>query len=77
MDMATAMRMGRADLVAPAYQSQVYTNAAYQDSPGMKEYNAMDAQDTAPIVGSLGLSFLSLMILGVMVFYIGTRGRQS
>lgn len=77
MDATLAMRMGRADLVSPTYQTNVYTNDGYMQSPGMKELTTMDAETTLPIVGSIGLSILSVMILGVMVFYVSTRSRQS
>jgi hypothetical protein len=69
--------MGRPDLVGASYQTHVFTNDGYQDSPSMASHNSMDAEETAPIVGVLGLSMLSVLILGVMVFYVGTRGRQA
>lgn len=74
MDPTLALRLGRADLASPTMNDVIIGNDGYIGSaqnPG----NVMG--DCSDAIGRGGLGILGVAVLGVMVFYVATRGRQA
>lgn len=76
MDRALSLRLGRPDL---AYGADLNgTNIISSPVAMGRNTNAAQAgmDDVPASTGILGLSMLSVLVLGVMGFYIATRSRQ-
>ncbi len=74
MDRMLALRMGRPDMAGGTTDDAVISNAAFvAKNAGSPNVN-MD--DVPASTGVLGLSMLSVLIIGVMVYYVATRSKQ-
>lgn len=75
MDALTKLRLGSSNWAGTnnaSLNDTIIGNDAYIASHTGGYGGAMDNCGT----GRVGLSMLSVMILGVLVFYVGTKGRQ-